>query len=113
MRGDHGDRNGELHAAQRLQSLYCWIQAPVLDLLAQLDLESLQALVLLVDAADVFLEHNLLGRGGTYHFGQPAEMSGPPVGAAGVADVLTQQNAFRRKRVDFRSCIASSRARDR
>ena len=47
-----------------------------------------------VTRAHVFLEHDLLRRGGTHHRGQPAPMRGAPVGPAFVANILPQQKRF-------------------
>jgi len=46
------------------------------------------------DGTYVFLEYDLLGRGRTDNLGKPAQMSGAPVGAAHIADVLAQQEGF-------------------
>jgi hypothetical protein len=52
---DDRDGNGELHATRGLQGLYHRVQTPVAELLAQVDLEPLQALVLRADGADILL----------------------------------------------------------
>jgi mannose-6-phosphate isomerase-like protein (cupin superfamily) len=50
-----------------------------------------------IDRAHVFLEHDLLGRGGTDHLREPAQMGWAPGGPAGIADVVSEQKGFEPK----------------
>ena len=56
--------------------------------------ETLEALGDVVDRADVFLEDDLLGWGGADDLRKPPSMSRSPVGAAAIADIVTQQKSL-------------------
>src|SRR6266566_9162225 len=88
---DGGDRHRELHAAECLQGVDHRIEAPWLCLLEQLGLQAMQKLGVFGDGPNVLLEDDLLGRGGQHEASEPADMFGPPVRAADVADVVAQQ----------------------
>src|SRR5438034_9874360 len=85
---DGGDRHRELHAAECLQGVDHRIEAPWLCLLEQLGLQAMQKLGAFGDGPNVLLEDDLLGRGGQHEASEPADMFGPPVRAADVADVV-------------------------
>ena len=92
--GDDGDRHGEGHPTHRLDRLDDRVEPPRLGVVVQFDFEALQSFVMVVEGADVLLEDNLLGRRGTDDLREPAQMSGSPVGAPGVADILAQQEGL-------------------
>jgi hypothetical protein len=60
----------------------------------QFGLEALEPFMVFRHRPDILLEDELLGRGGTDDLTEPAEMSGPPSGAPGIADVLAEQEGF-------------------
>jgi hypothetical protein len=57
-------------------------QAPRVDLRAEFGLEALEPFLMCPNGADVRLEDQLRGRGGTDHCRQPAQTGWPPGGAA-------------------------------
>jgi hypothetical protein len=88
----HGDR--ELNPTHGLERLDHRLQAPGFDLLLQFLLQSLEAVGVLVDRADVFLVNDLLRRGGTDHFREPPQMGWAPGGPARIADIVAEQKGF-------------------
>jgi hypothetical protein len=60
-------------------------------------LQALEAFSDRVDRAHVFLEDDWLGGGGANHLGEPSERGGTPMGAAGIADIGSQQKGFEPK----------------
>lgn len=61
-------------------------------------LEALEALGVCRHGSDVFLEHELLGRGRTDHLTEPPQGGQAPGGPAHIADILAQENRFEAKR---------------
>ena len=92
--GDEGDGHRELDAAHRLERLDDGGEAPPLDLLPEFGLEALEPFLMFRNGADVLLEDHLLGRRGTDHFRQPAQMGRPPGGTALIPDILAQQEGL-------------------
>ncbi len=104
--GDRGDGDDELHAAQRLQRLDDRVQAPALRVPEQFGLEALQLLGALIGGAHIFLEHDLLSRRRDHELGEPAQVSGVPVGAPGIAGTYTGERSPERAR---RASLSASR----
>ena len=46
---------------------------------------------MLMNRADVFLEDDLLRRGGTDHFGEPPQVGRAPGGSTCIADIMAKQ----------------------
>jgi hypothetical protein len=92
--GHRGDRDSELHTAEGLKGLDHRVQAPRFDLLLEFVFETLEALGVVVDRTDIFLEDNLLRGCGTDDFGEPPQMGGVPGGPARVADIVSEQEGF-------------------
>jgi hypothetical protein len=57
-------------------------------------LQASQALRQVVDRAAIFLEDDVLGRCGADDLREPSERGGTPMGATGIADIVTQQEGF-------------------
>ena len=92
-----GDGHGELHTAQGLEGLDHRVQAPGFHLLVECLFETLEAFGVFVDRADIFLKDDLLRWGGTDHFSEPPEVGRAPIGPAGIADIVSQQEGFETK----------------
>ena len=69
-------------------------KTPGVHLLVEFLFETLQAFGVLVHRPDIFLEDDLLGRGGTDHFREPAQVGRAPGGPARIADIMPQQKRF-------------------
>jgi hypothetical protein len=95
--GDDGHGHRELHPTQGLERLDHRLQAPGFDLRLQSWLQSLEAVGVLIDRADVFLENELLRWGGTDHFREPPQVGRVPGGPARRADILSQEKRFEAK----------------
>jgi hypothetical protein len=94
---DGRHRHGELHPAQRLQSLDHGIEPPAFDLILEFRLQTRKALGLFIDRPHICLEDDLLGGSGTDHFAQPTSVGWTPGGPAYRADIMPQQKRFEAK----------------
>jgi hypothetical protein len=92
--GHGSDGDGALHTAQGLKRFDHWGEAPGCDLLVEFLCETLQPFRLFVARAEIFLEHDWLGRGRTDHCREPPEVSRVPGGLACRADVVPQQKGL-------------------
>jgi hypothetical protein len=95
--GDHGDGHGALHATESLQGFDHRVQTPGLHVLVEFLVETLEAFDVFGHRTDIFLEHDLLRRGRTDALREPPEMGEAPVGPAGVADIVSEQEGFEAK----------------
>ncbi len=91
---DDSDGDGKLHAPQGLKGLDHRLKTPGLHLLVELLFETLQTFGVLVHRPDIFLEDDLLGRGRTDDFREPAQVGRTPGGLARIADIMPQQKRF-------------------
>jgi hypothetical protein len=57
-------------------------------------LKTLKAFRVLVNRSPVFLEDDLLGRGGTDHIREPSALGRPPMGLARIADIVPEQEGL-------------------
>jgi len=87
-----GDR--VLDAAQGLEGLDERCEARSWDEVGELCLEALEAVDLFADGAQGLLEDDLLGGRGANDFGEVAQVSVIPVGAAGVVEAKTEEKGF-------------------
>jgi hypothetical protein len=95
--GQRGDRHGQWHPTQGLEGCDDRLQPPGCDLLVAFLLQTLETFGVFVDGADVFLEDNVLSRGGTDHLAEPSEGGRAPGSPARVPDVRPEQEGFQTK----------------
>jgi hypothetical protein len=92
--GDNGHGDGELDAAECLQSLNEGSAFPGSGAILEFGFDVGEMVGAFGYSADVFLENDLLGRGGQSDSRELVEMSGAPGRSAGVVDVVAQQKGF-------------------
>src|ERR1700687_5094529 len=88
---EHSDGRDELHTAHRLQPEYGRIEPPVDDRLAQGRLETLACPQRVLDRASMFVKRQLLPLAVKRMLTQPASMGWAPVGVAGIAHPVREQ----------------------
>ena len=86
--------HGKLDAAQGLEGCDHWGEAPGFALLLEFLGETLEAFGVFGHRADLFLQDNWLRRCQTDNLGEPPEGGRPPIGLAGVADIVAQPEGF-------------------
>jgi len=91
---NESERDGELHAAQGLDSFHDRTPAPGFDRRLEFALQALEAVLVFGDRPHVLLEDDLLGWGRTDDLGEPSQVSRAPAGAPLIADILPQQESF-------------------
>jgi hypothetical protein len=92
--GHRGDRYDALHAAQGLERFDHGMETPGCDVFVAFLFEPLQTFRVLVDGADLCLEHDVRRRGRTDYFREPPEVGRVPGGWACIASVVPQQKGF-------------------
>src|SRR5262244_4615536 len=70
------------------------MQTPGMHVLLELLVETLEAVSVFGYRTDIFLEHDLLCRRRADDLGKPPEMGRAPIGPAGVADIMAEQEGF-------------------
>ena len=85
------------HATQGLERVDHRVEAPGFDLVLEFLFETLEAFGVFVDRSDIFLEDDLLRRGGTDHLAEPSQVGRAPGGPARIADIVAQQEGFETK----------------
>lgn len=85
-----GHRHGALHAAQRLKRLDDRVQSPGFALVVACLFKTVEPCGVFVDCPDLFLENDLLCRGGTDDFGEPPEMGWAPRSPARIPNVVSE-----------------------
>ncbi len=98
---DDGDGDGKLHTPQGLKGLDHRLKTPGVHRLVECLFETLQAFSVLVHRPDICLEDELLRRGRTDHFREPAQVGRTPGGPARIADIMPQQKRFEPERGGF------------
>jgi hypothetical protein len=88
---DDGDGDDKLHAPQGLKGFDHRLKTPGVHLLVKCLFETWQAFSVLVHRPDIFLEDELLRRGRTDDFREPAPGGRPPGGLARIAAILPEQ----------------------
>ncbi len=96
--GDQADGERELQTAQGLDGLDHGIESPRRCRFTQGALKPLAAGDGSIDRTPVFFEGDLRPRLREAELGQPAAMGGPPLGGAGIAYVMHQQERLEGKR---------------
>jgi len=76
--GDDRDGGEELYTAQGLNGFDDGIETPLLRLFLEFGIQTLQAVLLFGDGADIFLEDDLLRRGIADHLAEPAQVGRVP-----------------------------------
>ena len=81
----------KLHATPGLERVDHGVEAPCVDLVVKCLGKTLEACGVLVDRSDIFLNDDVLGRGGADHLAKPAQVSRTPSGLARLADIVAEQ----------------------
>jgi hypothetical protein len=86
----HRDGHRELHPAQGLQGFNHRLQAPRFHVILECLVETLEAFGVFVDGAAICLPDDVL-RGGADHCREPPEMGRAPMGPAGGAAIVSEE----------------------
>src|SRR5207249_1594089 len=92
--GEGSDRDGILDAAKRLEGRDEGRETPRGDLLGDHGRDASQSLDELRDGAPIFLEDDLLGRGGADDLGEVTKVGVAPVGLSGVVDAEAEEEGL-------------------
>jgi hypothetical protein len=91
---DGSDSHRTLHATEGWQRVNDRAEPPGGDLLVEFLGEALESVSVFGDRADIFLEDDLLGGGGTDDLAQPAQVGRAPSGPTGIPEIMPQQKGF-------------------
>jgi hypothetical protein len=97
----HGHGHGTLDAAQGLKRLAHRMQAPGFDAIVPYLLETLEACSVVTRRSDIFLKDDVLRWCRTDHCRVPSEVGRVPIGPAGRAEVLPEQEGCETERGVF------------
>jgi hypothetical protein len=95
--GHQSDGNSALHPTQGLQGVDHRGQPPGVDVLMQFLFKALEMFAMFAHGTDIFLKNDLVSRRGTDDLREPPQVGRTPIGAAGVTDIVSEQEGFETK----------------
>jgi hypothetical protein len=96
--GDHGDGHRAWHATERLEGFDHRVHTPGVHVRLELLVETLEACSVFGDRTDLCLEDDGLRRRRADDLGEPPEMGRAPMGPAGGADIVAEQEGLEANR---------------